>query len=292
MKKRRRRRRFSPIRFIVFFVVTSGMLFGLNSLFGQKLPRSEELSSSAPITSISQPSSSSATESSSSAEDSVNLLLKQEIESRRRKAKETFENDKGKLFVDESYGGAESEEENEEPVGRLQIPALGFEREVYRGVGVSENGSAGFGDDKRLFKAVTWRADQTLGGDNFTIVSHVWNGSGFTDYSKDWFSPLLTSKDGEITTDLSKLKLQKGDEILITEAKTGYVFRFEIEEIATALHGNQDGSITDQVKELLGARIDHPRVTLQGCLMGTDQLFFVIGKLKSVQSGETIYSLN
>lgn len=220
-------------------------------------------------------------------------VLKNDILNRISEAKKNAEIDNGKLFVDETYGGQLVESESEMPIANLSIPALDFERQIWRGVGASENGLAGFGDDDRLYKAVTYRHGQTLGGDNFTIVSHVWNGFSYLgqDYSKEWFSPLLTSKDGGMTTDISKLKLQKGDDIVVTENSTGYIFTFKIVEIKTLLHSKSDGTITEEVKQTLLPRVNDgvPRITLQGCLLDTDQLLFIVGELKAVRNQQFVY---
>lgn len=286
-------RRFSPLRFVAILTI----IISLGALYESKkeaeLPRSQEIESVAfvPASSSTEVEEERASSPEIKLETKPEDALRLEIESRQAKAREIFAADAGKLYVDESYGGALEPSESEAPIAQLSIPSLGFERQIWQGVGRSSNGVSGFGDDSRLYQTVTYRADQTLGGDNFTLVSHVWSGFSPTgkNFSNDWFSPLLTSVDGGMTTDLSKLKLKQGDEIVVTEGSTNLVFKFEISEIRTELHATADGMMTEEVKNLLMARPDRPRITLQGCLMNTDRLVFVIGELKSVSNGENTF---
>lgn len=218
-------------------------------------------------------------------------LIRNEIHSRQEHARSIFEADAGVLYVDESYGGNPHETESETPIAKLSIPSLDMEREIWVGIGSSPNGLSGFGDDYRLYKSATYRANQTLGGDNFTVVSHVWNGESFgRDFSQEWFSPLLNSIEGGMTTDLSKIKIRKGDKIFVEEFRTNLSFEFEVSEIRSEPKSGADGSITPEVKELLSARIDKPRITLQGCLMNTDKLVFVVAELKTVSNGSVSWS--
>lgn len=275
---------------IVSFVGFLGFWFWQSS--NQKMPTSKELESSIQVSktdSTTAQSSEAQTETSSSqsvpAEDPKIEAIKTELKSRKSRAEQIAKNDAGVLYVDESYGGSQTESDSEMPIAKFSIPSLGMEREIWQGVGVSSNGVAGFGDDNRLYRAATYRADQTLGGDNFTVVSHIWSGQNAfgKDFTNEWFSPLLTSVDGGMTTDLAKLKIKKGDKIVVQEFSTGLIFEFEISEIKTAVKAGSDGLISAEVKELLLPRIDQPRITLQGCLMNTNQLFFVVGELLSVE---------
>ena len=209
--------------------------------------------------------------------------LQKELDLRKARAKEAEREAGGQLLVDESYGGQAEPRNGEKPIAVLEVPAVGLERDVYQGVGQSSTGIAGAGDTYRLANAVTWRANQTLGGDNFTISSHVWTGeigvNGET-FENEWFSPLLSSVDGGITTDPAKFKLKTGDKITITELGTNYVFTFEVSEIV--ITGKSGEAIDRQAFKMLSARTDKPRVTLQGCLQGESNLVFVVGELKNI----------
>ena len=121
------------------------------------------------------------------------------------------------------------------------------------------------------------------------VVSHIWTGRGIgVDYSNEWFSPLLTSKEGGMTTDLSKLVLQKGDEITVKEYETGITFKFEIDEIKTVTK-NSGQELSSDLQSMLSSRVDHPRITLQGCLQDKPELLFVVGKLMSIEQNGVSY---
>lgn len=211
---------------------------------------------------------------------------------RREKASQSIEYRDGKqvLYADETYGGKDTLNTNEQPVGTLSIPKLNnFSREIVRGIGASPNGNFGEGDFDRLYHSCTWRYDQVLGGDNYVVVSHIWTGRGIgVDYSNEWFSPLLTSKEGGMTTDLSKLVLQKGDEITVKEYETGITFKFEIDEIKTVTK-NSGQELSSDLQSILSSRVDHPRITLQGCLQDKPELLFVVGKLISIEQNGVSY---
>lgn len=219
--------------------------------------------------------------------------LQLEIEDRVSRAKSNVELRDGKqiLYADETFGGQDQPFEGEKPVARVSIPALSFERDIFRGIGISPEGSVGEGDMERLYNATTWRYGQILGGDNYVVVSHVWSGVSAWggDFSNDWFSPLLHSKNGGMTTKLEELKLQVGDDIFVDEAETGYRFSFKISEIV--ISPKESGGMSEKTKEMLSSRIDHPRITLQGCLMGEQGLVFVVGELISVEKGSEKFQL-
>lgn len=285
---KKQKKLFSFKRFFVMLIACV-LAVGVWRYLNLEMPTSKELESSRVV---SKPVIETSKVEEAAVEAAEINALETEIRTRQENAKAVFEADAGVLYVDESYGGSSTEREGEMPVAKFSIPALEMEREIWQGVGASENGVAGFGDNYRLYRAATYRADQTLGGDNFTVVSHIWNGENAfgKDFSNEWFSPLLTSTDGGMTTDLSKLKLQKGDKIIVEEFETGFVFEFEISELRAEVKATQDGQIAPEVKELLMARIDKPRITLQGCLMNTDKLFFVVGELKTISSGDNSWT--
>lgn len=256
----------------------------------KKMPTSAELKSSTTAVSRQKTAESSSVKTAPSATQTVASSkenpLQKEIAGRISKAKQNIELRDGKqvLYADESYGGKTEAWDGETPIAKLSIPVLNFEREIWQGIGVNPEGRVGEGDSDRLFKASTWRDGQVLGGDNFVVAAHVWNGQGFTDYSNEWFSPLLHNGSGGMTTQVSELKLKKGDEMFVEELSTGLKFKFVISEIE--ISPKENGGISETSRKHLSSRIDHPRLTLQGCLQGEPSLLFVVGELTSVQSSD------
>ena len=285
MKKNKSR--FIWKKFLALLILSLSVVMAWETWESQKqseLPPSstQELVTSKELISSQKEDKKPKTEPVQSAEEEVNALQTL-LNERKAQALAAEREANGELLVDETYGGALEPQNGEKPIAVLEVPTVGLKRDVYRGVGQSSTGVTGAGDTYRLNHAVTWRANQTLGGDNFTISSHVWTGeigvNGET-FENEWFSPLLSSVDGGITTNPAKFKLKKGDKITITELGTNYLFTFEVSEIV--ITGKSGEAIDQQAFKMLSARTDKPRATLQGCLQGESNLVFVVGELKNI----------
>lgn len=196
---------------------------------------------------------------------------------------------KEELYYDYSYGGDENSNNPEASPGKLEIPALGMSRDIFKGIGSTSESPNG--DFNRLYNTVTVRAYQALGASNYVLASHVYIVEGSTEHSNDWFTPLMTDQNGVVTGDLSKLKIKIGDEISVTESSTGWKFVFKVSNIELGEKGDSEDVLYKNVNyENLSAHVGEPMITLQGCLAGSrSSLLFIRGKLDRVEAGDTIY---
>lgn len=227
------------------------------------------------------------TETTEEAKDPTKAI-KDELVKRAKSVEEqlTYRADgKEEILYDISYGGDSDSTNPETPVLKLEIPSLGMTRDVFQGIGVSEDGEAG--DYNRLFNALTVRHNQQLGASNFVIASHAHITSGSTEHSHEWFTPLLTNAAGETTSDISSFRIKKGDEIIATESSTGWKFVFKVSNIQASEKGDVYSDIN---YENLSAQVGKPRITLQCCLAGGfTHLVFIRGELDRIEAGDATY---
>lgn len=198
----------------------------------------------------------------------------------------------GEVMTPEKYAVVKGE-----PWGKIEIPRLNLGADIFQGIGVdvappghlvpTSGWTKGSGDFYWLYELSTYRWWQTLGADNFVLVTHA---SVDLDSS---ITRVQVNENDERAYTVEETVIRPGDEVVITQFSShlqgeDLVYNIVIiDEIEVERQHD-----LETAKELLAQKPGEPLITIQLCFPDND-LQYIIGEVQSISSsdGSVVYHL-